>query len=74
MSKQVGLDKQAMREFGHNLWLQRQEKCLTLRQLSKQLNIPERIIDGMEVGRFVNYGALRRMMNYYGKTAHIVFK
>ena len=74
MSKQIGIDKQAMREFGHKLWLARQEKNLTIKQLSKQLNLPEHIIDSMEVGRFVQYSALRRMMQYYGKTAHIVFR
>lgn len=74
MSKQVGLDKIAMQEFGRNLWLSRQEKRLTLKQVSRKLEIPERVIDGMKLGRFVNYSALRRLMEFYQKHAHIVFE
>jgi len=72
MSKQVGLDKIAMQEFGRNLWLSRQEKRLTLKQVSHKLEIPERIIDGMKHERFVNYRALRHLMEFYNKRAHIV--
>ena len=74
MSKQIGIDKQAMQEFGHNLWLLRQEKHLTIYQLSRKVNLPENIIDRMEIGKILNYGALRRLMKYYDKKAHIVFE
>lgn len=74
MSKQIRLDKEAMRDFGYSLWLARQEKKLTLKQLAKKTNLPERIIDGMELGRFVQYSALRRLMEFYQKRARIVFE
>ena len=74
MTKPIGLDKKAMREFGQNLWLARQEKRLTLKQAARATNLPEHIIDGMELGRFVQYSALRRLMAFYGKTARIVFQ
>lgn len=74
MSKQVGLDKTAMREFGRNLWLARQEKKLTLKQVAKKTNLPERIIDRMELGGFVQYSALRKLMEFYQKRARIIFE
>ena len=74
MSFSHGLDKQALKDFGYNLWLLRQQQNLTVKQLSSRLNIPERIIDCMEIGRFVQYNALRRIMDYYGKKTRIVIE
>lgn len=68
------IDKESMREIGYALWQARQEKRLYLDKVQKATNIPQRIIDGMETGRKINYGALRKLLRYYEKNMKIVLE
>lgn len=67
------IDSETQKEIGFELWKMRQEKRLLLRQVHRQTNIPEKIIDGIETGRYINYGMIRRLIKFYGKKMRIVF-
>ena len=75
MSKNgIFLDKQTAREIGQALWQMRAEKHLYLRHVVKATNIPAEVIEGMEIGKFIQYGTIRRLINFYGKKMRIVFE
>jgi hypothetical protein len=68
------MDKQTLREIGCELWKLRQEKRMYLHTVAYQTKLPERIIEGMENGKFLKYDAFRRLMEFYGKKMRIVFE
>ena len=68
------LDKQTSYEIGQALWQMRAEKHLYLRHVVKATNIPSDVIEGMELGKFIQYGTIRKLINFYGKTMRIVFE
>ena len=63
-----------MRDIGHQLWLMRQEKHMYLHTVSFRTKIPQRMIEGMENGKFLKRIALRRLLEFYGKRMQVVFK
>ncbi|MBO6281651.1 MAG: hypothetical protein J6N49_03865 [Alphaproteobacteria bacterium] len=68
------IDKQTLREIGYALWQERNARRLYLRTVATQTNLPARIIEGMEIGKFLQYSAFRRLLNFYGKRIRIVFE
>ena len=74
MIKNYSLDKQTKRDIGAALWQMRHEKHLYLQNISARTKIPCRIIEGMELGKFIQYGALRRLTEFYGKKIKITFE
>ena len=75
MSKNgIFLDKQTAREIGHELWLIRKQRGMYLHTVANRTNLPERIIEGMEIGKFIQFSAFRRLTEFYGKSMRIVFE
>ena len=68
------MDKQTIRKVGQELWKLRQERRMYLRTVAHQTNLPERIIEGMENGKFIQYTAFRRLTEFYGKKMRVVFE
>lgn len=68
------VDRETLNEIGHELWKIRQEKRLLLHQVQSKTHIPERIIDGIETGRHLNYGIARKLIKFYGKNMRVVFE
>jgi hypothetical protein len=52
----------------------RQEKHMYLHTVSFRTKIPQRMIEGMENGKFLKRIALRRLLEFYGKRMQVVFK
>ena len=71
--KSCYMDKQTIREIGHELWLIRKQRGMYLRTVSNCTHLPERIIEGMEIGKFIQFSAFRRLTEFYGKKMRIVF-
>lgn len=72
--KNYSLDKETKRQIGEALWQIRYEKHLYLKNVTALTNIPSRIIEGMELGKFIQYSALRKLSEYYGKKIKITFE
>ena len=72
--KSCCMDKQTIQEIGHQLWQMRQERRMYLHTVSFQTKIPERVIEGMEIGKFIKYAPLRCLIAFYGKKMRIVFE
>ena len=72
--KSCCMDKQTIQEIGHQLWQMRQERRMYLHTVSFQTRIPERVIEGMEIGKFIKYAPLRRLITFYGKKMMITFE
>ena len=70
----IFLDKQTAREIGQALWQIRAEKHLYLRHVVKATNILSDVIEGMELGKFIQYGTIRKLINFYGKKMRITFE
>lgn len=68
------IDKQTLREIGYALWQERNARRLYLRTVATRTNLPARIIEGMEIGKFLQYSAFRRLLNFYGKKIRIVLE
>ena len=52
--KNYSLDKQTKRQIGAALWQIRYEKHLYLKNVTTATNIPSRIIEGMELDKFIH--------------------
>jgi hypothetical protein len=74
MEKNYSLDKQTKRDIGAALWQVRYEKHLYLKNIATQTGIPCRIIEGMELGKFIKYGALQKLGKFYDKKIKITFE
>ena len=72
--KNYSLDKETKRQIGAALWQIRYKKHLYLKNITTQTGIPCRIIEGMELGKFIQYGALRRLAEFYGVQIKITFE
>ena len=68
------LDKNGAREFGAELQKIRHEKHMYLKNVSAITKVPENIIEGMELGRLMRYGALHRLLKFYGKKVKIMLE
>ena len=66
-------DRETTRQIGHELWKMRDEKRLYIRHVEKQTGVPAYVIEGMEIGKFIQYGSIRKLTNFYGKKMRIVF-
>ena len=66
------IDNATKYEIGRELWRLRQENHLYLRHVAQQTGIPEYAIEGMEIGKFIQYGTLRKLLNFYGKKMRII--
>ncbi|MBR1841281.1 MAG: hypothetical protein IJ778_04045 [Alphaproteobacteria bacterium] len=73
-TKPFNLDKQTIREIGRELWRMRQEKHMYIHAVARRTNLPERIIEGMEIGKFIKFSAIRRLTEFYGKKMRITFE
>ncbi len=56
------MDKQTMLDIGLALWKLR------------ETGIPKRIIEGLEIGKFLQYSTLRKLLQYYDKKIKITFE
>lgn len=74
MSKCIFTDKETLRAIGRELWQMRQDKHMYLRTVSYHTKVPERMIEGMENGKFLKHNAFRRLTDFYGKKMRIVFE
>ncbi len=72
MVKSYLFDKQTKLEIGQELWRLRHDKRLYLTNVSVKTKIPCRIIEGMELGKFMQYGSLRKLMDFYGKRVKVI--
>ncbi len=68
------MDKETLREIGYELWKLRKQRGMYLKSVAFQTKLPERIIEGMEIGKFIQYKAFRRLTEFYGKKMRIVFE
>ena len=68
------MDKQTMLEIGLSLWKLRCEKRFYLDRVERETGIPKRIIEGLEIGKFMQYGTMRKLLQYYGKKIKITFE
>ena len=68
------MDRQSMFEIGLSLWKIRREKHFYLDKVEKATGIPKRIIEGMEIGKFMQYSTLRKLMEFYGVQIKITFE
>ena len=65
------IDREISRELGAQLNQLRHERNLYLKNVTTATQIPEKVIDGMELGRFLRYGDFRRLLKFYGKRVKI---
>ena len=72
--KNYSLGKQTKRQIGAALWQIRYEKHLYLKNVTTATNIPSRIIEGMELGKFIQYSALQKLSKFYDKKIKITFE
>ena len=68
------MEKQTMLDIGLALWKLRCEKRLYLDRVERETGIPKRIIEGLEIGKFLQYGTLRKLLQYYDKKIRITFE
>ncbi|MBQ8482652.1 MAG: hypothetical protein IJ532_09025 [Alphaproteobacteria bacterium] len=68
------VDKQSMQEIGFLLWKTRRDKHFYLEHVAKETGIPTKVIEGIELGKYLKYGTVRRLLNFYGKEMKIVFE
>ncbi len=68
------LNKDEARKFGIQLLQIRHERHLYLKNVSAITKIPPRIIEGMELGRLMRYGALQKLLKFYGKKVKITLE
>ena len=74
MAKNYLFDAQTKIEIGQSLWQARHEKHLYINNVAVKTGIPSKIIDGMELGKFMEYSSLRKLMGFYGKWVNIIIK
>lgn len=75
MSKlSVLIDKDLARQFGTQLWQARQEHHLYLKNVATAINVLERLIEGMELGKFMRYGVLVRLLKFYEKKVKLTLE
>lgn len=67
-------DKKSIKEIGEALLKLRREKNLFLYQVARQTEMPAKVIEGLELGRYIKYGKLRRLAEFYNKKIHIVME
>ena len=72
--KSCYMDKQTLRAIGYELWKLRTERRMYLRTVAFHTKLPERIIEGMEIGKFLKYNAFRRLIEFYGIKMRIVLE
>ena len=68
------LDKDEARKFGAQLQQIRHEKHLYLKNVATIIKVSPKIVEGMELGRFMRYGALRKLLKFYGKKVKITLE
>ena len=74
MGKRYLLDKESLKQLSYELWHLRHDKNLLLRQVESRTGVPAEIIEALELGRFMQYGYFRKLMNFYGKEMKIYLK
>ena len=72
MVKSYLFDAQTKSEIGQALWQARHEKHLYINNVASSTGVPSKIIDGMELGKFMKYGSLRKLMDFYGKQVKVI--
>lgn len=68
------IDKKSVKEIGAALFQLRCQKNLFLYQVARQTNMPAKVIEGMEIGRYLKFGKLRRLTEFYGKKIHLTLE
>ena len=68
------MDKQTLREIGLQLWILRKQRGMYLQNVATLTHLPARVVEGMELGKFIQYTAFRRLTEFYGKKMRIVFE
>ena len=68
------MDNESIRQLGEELWRRRRAKHLLLEQVQKQSGIPAKVIEGLELGRYLQYGYARKLLKFYGVNMKIVLE
>ena len=68
------IDKKAVKEIGAAFFKLRCEKSLFIYQVAKKTAMPEKVIEGIELGRYIKYGKIRRLAEFYGKKIYIAWE
>ena len=68
------IDRKTLHEIGAELFRLRKERGIYLKSAARQTGIPERIIEGMELGKFIQYTGFRRLAEFYGVKMKIVME
>ncbi|MBR1841562.1 MAG: hypothetical protein IJ778_05485 [Alphaproteobacteria bacterium] len=68
------IDKKAVKEIGAEFFKLRREKSLFIYQVAKKTAMPEKIIEGIELGRYIKYGKIRRLAKFYDKKIYITLE
>ncbi len=68
------MDNESIRQLGEELWRLRRAKHLLLAQAEKQSGIPAKVIEGLELGRYLQYGYARKLLKFYGVNMKIVLE
>ena len=74
MAKIYLMDRETLFQVGEELWRLRRERHLRLSQISKQLCIPEKEIEALEMGRHIQYGYMRKLEQFYGKKLRVTLE
>ena len=72
--QQYNLDRQSRCEIGAELFRLRQERSLKLHQVYLKTKVPERVVEEMEIGRYIQYGYMRRLCAFYGKKLRVTLE
>ena len=68
------IDKKAIKEIGAEFFKLRREKSLFIYQVAKKTAMPEKVIEGIELGRYIKYGKIRRLAKFYDKKIYITLE
>ena len=74
MAKIYLMDRETLFQIGEELWRLRRERHLRVSQISKQLCIPEKEIEALEMGRHIQYGYMRKLAQFYGKKLRVTLE
>ena len=68
------IDKKAIKEIGAEFFKLRRERSLFVYQVAKRIAMPGKVIEGIELGRYLKYGKIRRLAEFYGKKIRITLE
>ena len=67
------ITKELRLEVGQALWEARRKKKLRLSSVAEAINVNEKYIDLIEMGRVFEFSLVRKLANFYGVSVKVVF-